>query len=104
MAQLQNCSDEPIQKSSLWQTTPVDCPPDSPKFVNAIVGLIPRTAETPILIRTFRKLASSRAVYVALLGSSRGVVNADAIARKISCKLVTVCEASWQLLPDSLWL
>ncbi len=57
MAQLQNCSDEPIQKSSLWQTTPVDCPPDSPKFVNAIVGLIPRTAETPeSLLEKLREL------------------------------------------------
>jgi 2-amino-4-hydroxy-6-hydroxymethyldihydropteridine diphosphokinase len=47
MARLQSLSDEPILKSSLWQTTPVDCPPDSPKFVNAIVGMIPRKGETP---------------------------------------------------------
>ncbi|MBT5322593.1 MAG: hypothetical protein HOL43_09520, partial [Verrucomicrobiales bacterium] len=25
----------PIRKSSLWQSTPVDCPPDSPDFINA---------------------------------------------------------------------
>ena len=25
----------------------MDCPPDSPKFVNAVVGLIPRDRETP---------------------------------------------------------
>ena len=47
LARLQNFSAGPILKSSLWQTTPVDCPPDSPKFVNAIVGLIPRKDETP---------------------------------------------------------
>jgi len=47
MARLENFSDEPILKSSLWQTTPVDCPPDSPKFVNAVVGLIPKQNETP---------------------------------------------------------
>ena len=47
MAQLQKFSAGPIGKSSLWQTTPVDCPPDSPKFVNAIVSLIPRNEETP---------------------------------------------------------
>ncbi len=47
MARLQNFSDEPILKSSLWQTTPVDCPPDSPKFVNAVVGLVPRKPEAP---------------------------------------------------------
>src|SRR5476651_2469289 len=50
MARLQNFSDEPILKSSLWQTLPVDCPPGSPKFVNAVVGLVPRKAETPELL------------------------------------------------------
>ena len=47
MARLQVFSELPILKSSLWQTTPVDCPPDSPKFVNAVVGLVPRKSETP---------------------------------------------------------
>ena len=47
MARLSSLSDEPILKSSLWQTAPVDCPPDSPKFVNAVVGLVPRNDETP---------------------------------------------------------
>ncbi len=47
MARLQNFSDAPILQSSLWQTTPVDCPPGSPKFVNAVAGLAPRADETP---------------------------------------------------------
>jgi 2-amino-4-hydroxy-6-hydroxymethyldihydropteridine diphosphokinase len=47
MAWLQKFSDEPILKSSLWETSPVDCPPDSPKFVNAVVGLVPQKNETP---------------------------------------------------------
>jgi 2-amino-4-hydroxy-6-hydroxymethyldihydropteridine diphosphokinase len=47
MAQLQNFSDEPILKSSLWETSPVNCPPDSLKFVNAVIGLIPKKNETP---------------------------------------------------------
>jgi len=47
MARLQSFSDQPILKSSLWQTSPVDCPPDSPMFVNAVVGLVPRKGETP---------------------------------------------------------
>jgi 2-amino-4-hydroxy-6-hydroxymethyldihydropteridine diphosphokinase len=50
MARLQSFSASPILKSSLWQTTPVDCPPDSPKFVNAVVGLVPRKDETPELL------------------------------------------------------
>ena len=47
MARLQNFSDQPILKSSLWQTPPVDCPPGSPTFINAIVGLLPRKGESP---------------------------------------------------------
>ena len=47
MARLQKLSDRPILKSSLWQTTPVDCPPNSPLFVNAVVGFAPQKNETP---------------------------------------------------------
>jgi len=47
MAELQRLSDAPVLRSSLWQTSPVDCPPGSPKFVNAIIGLAPRPDETP---------------------------------------------------------
>ena len=47
MARLQDYSGEPILKSSLWQTSPVNCPPGSPVFVNAIIGLVPRANETP---------------------------------------------------------
>src|SRR5476651_2349601 len=47
MVRLQHFSDSPILKSSLWQTSPVDCPPDSPIFVNAVAGLIPRENEAP---------------------------------------------------------
>src|SRR5262249_27982878 len=41
MKRLQQFSEIPLLRSSLWQTTPVDCPPDSPPFVNAVVGLRP---------------------------------------------------------------
>lgn len=47
MNRLQNLSEVPLLKSSLWQSTPVDCPPGSPSFVNAVVGLKPRADETP---------------------------------------------------------
>src|SRR5216117_2937662 len=47
MNRLQDCSDFPLLRSSLWQTTPVDCPPGSPLFVNAVVGLLPGANETP---------------------------------------------------------
>jgi 2-amino-4-hydroxy-6-hydroxymethyldihydropteridine diphosphokinase len=47
MARLQIISGRPLLKSSLWQTTPVDCPPNSPLFVNAVVGFMPQKNETP---------------------------------------------------------
>jgi 2-amino-4-hydroxy-6-hydroxymethyldihydropteridine diphosphokinase len=57
MTRLQNFSDKPVLKSSLWRTSPVDCPPDSPQFVNAVVGFVPRTNETPeSLLKKLRAL------------------------------------------------
>lgn len=47
MDRLQELTAEPLLKSSLWQSSPVDCPSGSPLFVNAVVGLVPRQAETP---------------------------------------------------------
>jgi 2-amino-4-hydroxy-6-hydroxymethyldihydropteridine diphosphokinase len=44
---LDRLSAAPILKSSLWQTTPVDCPPGSPIFHNAVAGLLPLENETP---------------------------------------------------------
>jgi 2-amino-4-hydroxy-6-hydroxymethyldihydropteridine diphosphokinase len=40
-------TDHPIFQSSIWETTPVDCPPNSPKFLNAVVAFVPRKGETP---------------------------------------------------------
>jgi 2-amino-4-hydroxy-6-hydroxymethyldihydropteridine diphosphokinase len=47
MERLAGFSTQPLLKSSLWQTTPVNCPPGSPPFVNAVAGLTPRGNETP---------------------------------------------------------
>jgi 2-amino-4-hydroxy-6-hydroxymethyldihydropteridine diphosphokinase len=44
---LQALAVEPIRRSSLWQTAPVDCPPGSPPFTNAAVALTPAPEETP---------------------------------------------------------
>lgn len=44
---LEQLSEGPALASSLWQTTPVDCPPDSASFLNAVVRILPRTGETP---------------------------------------------------------
>ncbi|HEY5910923.1 MAG TPA: 2-amino-4-hydroxy-6-hydroxymethyldihydropteridine diphosphokinase [Verrucomicrobiae bacterium] len=40
-------SDHPPLVSSLWETTPVDCPSGSPAFINAVMAFRPRRAETP---------------------------------------------------------
>jgi 2-amino-4-hydroxy-6-hydroxymethyldihydropteridine diphosphokinase len=47
MERLQEVSEFPLLRSSLWQSTPVDCPTGSPLFVNAVAGLLPRMMETP---------------------------------------------------------
>ena len=47
MEQLQSLSVAPLLKSSIIETVPVDCPPGSPRFVNTVVGLVPKPGETP---------------------------------------------------------
>mgnify|MGYP000359706710 CR=1 FL=1 len=47
IARLREVSAGRLRVSSLWRTAPVDCPPGSPPFVNAVVGLLPRAGETP---------------------------------------------------------
>jgi 2-amino-4-hydroxy-6-hydroxymethyldihydropteridine diphosphokinase len=47
IVKLRAFSDSPILASSVWQTSPVDCPPDSPVFLNAVVGFMARANETP---------------------------------------------------------
>ena len=47
MDRLQGMSDQPLRRSSLWNTTPVDCPPGSPPFINAVIGLAARPGDTP---------------------------------------------------------
>jgi len=44
---LEQLSTAPLRRSSLWETTPVNCPPGSPRFVNTVAALTPRKDETP---------------------------------------------------------
>ena len=46
MDELEKLSLSRLARSSLWQTTPVDCPPGAPAFVNAVVALTPRAGES----------------------------------------------------------
>jgi 2-amino-4-hydroxy-6-hydroxymethyldihydropteridine diphosphokinase len=45
---LQGLSCEPLRVSSFWCTTPVDCPPGSRDFLNAVVQFLPLPGETPV--------------------------------------------------------
>jgi 2-amino-4-hydroxy-6-hydroxymethyldihydropteridine diphosphokinase len=47
IARVRDLSAEPLLQSSLWQTSPIDCPPGSPVFVNAVLGLVPLQGESP---------------------------------------------------------
>ncbi len=45
--QLEILSQSPIQRSSLWRSVPVDCPPGSPDFINAVAAIDPQEDITP---------------------------------------------------------
>lgn len=47
LRELSAWSTGPTRASSLWSSTPANCPPGSPKFVNAVLQLIPSPTETP---------------------------------------------------------
>ena len=47
MRRLQTLSGATLQESSLWESSPVDCPPGSLTFVNAAVIIVPASHETP---------------------------------------------------------
>ncbi|HTI99804.1 MAG TPA: 2-amino-4-hydroxy-6-hydroxymethyldihydropteridine diphosphokinase [Dongiaceae bacterium] len=47
IARLQDFSATPLLQSTFVKTAPVDCPPGSPDFLNAVVALQPRAGDTP---------------------------------------------------------
>lgn len=53
MDEIAGWSDRPLLRSSLWSSKPIECPPGSPDFINAVLAMVPREAETPrsLLIR-----------------------------------------------------
>jgi 2-amino-4-hydroxy-6-hydroxymethyldihydropteridine diphosphokinase len=71
MDEIASWSDQPLLRSSLWSSAPVDCPPGSPDFINAVVAMVPGVAETPRTLLTRMLELEQR------LGRKRGaVVNA----------------------------
>jgi 2-amino-4-hydroxy-6-hydroxymethyldihydropteridine diphosphokinase len=56
---LEALADGPVWCSSCWESTPVDCPSGSPRFVNAVAFFAPRPGETPeSLLAKFKALES----------------------------------------------
>lgn len=49
---LAGLSSEPLVRSSLWKSTPLDCPPGSPEFINAAATLTPIEGATAESILT----------------------------------------------------
>ena len=47
ITRLQELSAAPLVVSTFIETAPVDCPPGSPNFLNAVISLVPRAGETP---------------------------------------------------------
>lgn len=47
LVRLQAFAREPVRCSSLWRTSPVDCPPGSADFINAAAAFVPRPEVTP---------------------------------------------------------
>ncbi len=47
MDRLAEFADGQVRRSSLWRSTPVDCPPGSPPFINAVVAFFPAPGLTP---------------------------------------------------------
>lgn len=48
--ELQALSDYPLVASSVWRSSPVDCPPGSPDFVNAVVAMLPRAGANSLAL------------------------------------------------------
>lgn len=47
LTELSTLSTEPPRCSSFWESDPVDCPPGSPRYVNAVCLIFPREEESP---------------------------------------------------------
>jgi len=59
MDALQDFTTAPLLRSSLWHSAPEACPPGSPEFVNAVVGVGGTAADTPELwLRRLQELES----------------------------------------------
>ena len=67
--------------SSLWRTVPVECPPGSPLFLNAVLGLRPKPVTTPeSLLDNLLALESKLGRTRSSLANAPRVIDLDLIA------------------------
>lgn len=60
-------SDYPLVVSSLWESAPLDCPPDSPRFINAVAALRARDNSPRQLLQSLQRIEND-------FGRRRGAV------------------------------
>lgn len=84
MTELDTLSRQRALRSSLWRTQPVDCPPDTRDFVNAVVALYPFPDETPETL--LEKLLALESEF----GRRRSGANNE--ARPLDLDLITFAE------------
>lgn len=53
---LKSLSALPVVVSSVWESQPIDCPPDSPVFFNAVAVLAPRIDAPVALLRELQRI------------------------------------------------
>jgi 2-amino-4-hydroxy-6-hydroxymethyldihydropteridine diphosphokinase len=57
IGKLQSLSLKPVLRSSFWQSEPLDCPPDSPVYTNAVIGIEPEAQTNPeVLFNQLQKI------------------------------------------------
>jgi 2-amino-4-hydroxy-6-hydroxymethyldihydropteridine diphosphokinase len=71
---LESLSAKPLKRSSLWISSPLECPPNSPDFINAVALLTPRAYETAADL-----LAALKAVEAAFGRTLKKVLNESRI-------------------------
>src|SRR3954464_6325671 len=78
---LEAFSAAPVRLSGIIQTEPVDCPPGSPPFLNAVAGLEPHAGETPeSLLRKIQHIENDLGRRRTGLRNEARVIDLDLIA------------------------
>ncbi len=76
-------SDAPILVSSLLESEPLDCPPGSPDFINAVLAFVPKQNETPLdLLHKLQKIEKAMGRIRSGLKNEARVIDLDLLLFK----------------------